>query len=85
MDALQWPAMLITIAASWLVGCEAAARRKLGFWAYLVSNALWIAWGLDAGAQALVVLQIVLAVMNVRGERKSERVEARENGAAGRG
>jgi hypothetical protein len=80
LDVLQWPAMLITIGASWLVGSEAATRRKLGFWAYLASNVLWIAWGLHAGAQALVVLQLALAAMNVRGERKNERVEAREQG-----
>ncbi|MBI4693695.1 MAG: hypothetical protein HY749_06715 [Gammaproteobacteria bacterium] len=31
-------AMLITIGASWLVGSEAATRRKLGFRAYASSE-----------------------------------------------
>ncbi|MBI4693694.1 MAG: hypothetical protein HY749_06710 [Gammaproteobacteria bacterium] len=47
---------------------------------YLASNVLWVAWGLHAGAQALVVLQLALAAVNVRGERKNERVEARQHG-----
>ena len=71
VDALQWPAMVVTIAASWLVGSTHRGRRRAGFWIFLVSNALWIAWGWHAGAFALVVLQVALAIMNVRGMAKA--------------
>lgn len=72
LDALQWPAMLVTVAASWLVGSTHRRRRCAGFWIFLLSNALWIAWGLHSGATALVVLQVALAAMNVRGMTKAE-------------
>lgn len=71
IDALQWPAMVVTIGASWLVGSTHRGRRCAGFWIFLVSNALWIAWGWHAGAFALVVLQVALAIMNVRGLAKA--------------
>lgn len=73
IDLLQWPAMAVTIAASWLVASERARRRCAGFWLFLLSNALWIAWGLPAGAYALVALQVCLAAMNIRGASKTER------------
>lgn len=66
-DLLQWPAMLITVLASWLVASKPRRRRHLGFCTFLVSNALWIAWAIPAGAYALVTLQGVLVVTNVRG------------------
>lgn len=72
LDALQWPAMAITLAASWFVASRQAGRRRLGFWLFLASNALWIAWGVPAGAWALVLLQLGLAAMNWRGGRKAE-------------
>lgn len=71
LDSLQWPAMVVTLLASWLIASVSPARRNLGFWLFLVSNALWITWGLHAGATALVVLQIGLATMNVRGAFKT--------------
>ena len=43
-DVLQWPAMVLTLAAAWLVGSTRKARRTVGFWVFLASNALWIAW-----------------------------------------
>lgn len=63
--------MLVTVLAAWLVGSRERRRRKVGFWVFLASNALWIAWGLPAGAYALVLLQVCLAVMNVRGSYKN--------------
>jgi len=73
LDALQWPAMLVTIAASWLVGSTHAGRRRAGFWVFLLSNALWIAWGWHAQAYALVSLQVALALMNARGMTKADK------------
>jgi hypothetical protein len=80
IDAIQWPAMVVTVAASWLVGSTHRRRRLVGFWTFLASNALWIAWGWHGSAPALVVLQVCLAAMNVRGMVKAR---ARD-GEAGR-
>ena len=38
----------------------------------MASNVLWAAWGLHAHAYALVILQIGLVALNVRGMRKTE-------------
>ncbi|MEG6657473.1 hypothetical protein V2A87_44065, partial [Pseudomonas aeruginosa] len=48
LDYLQWPAMLVTVVAAWLVASAHRRRRKVGFWVFLASNLLWIAWGLYA-------------------------------------
>ena len=42
---LQWIAMGVTVGASWLVAASSENRRNAGFWVFLVSNALWIVWG----------------------------------------
>ncbi len=57
LDYLQWPAMLVTVVAAWLVASAHRRRRKVGFWVFLASNLLWIAWGLYAQAYALILLQ----------------------------
>ncbi|MCP8463276.1 hypothetical protein NK553_04865 [Pseudomonas sp. ZM23] len=75
IDLLQWPAMLVTILAAWLVGSRDRRRRKAGFWVFLASNALWIAWGIPVKAYALVTLQLCLAAMNIRGSYKNRRRE----------
>ena len=72
LDALQWPAMLVTIISAWLVGSRSARKRTWGFWLFLCSNVLWIAWGWHDGAYALIVLQVALAVMNLRGAAKNQ-------------
>ena len=72
MDWLQWPAMAVTVLASWLVASKNEGRRNTGFWVFMMSNALWIAWGVHAAAIALVVLQVCLAVMNIRGAIKND-------------
>lgn len=71
MDLLQWPAMVVTVAASYFVSSSDKRRRHAGFWLFLLSNVLWVAWGFHAQAYALVVLQFLLAAMNIRGERKN--------------
>jgi hypothetical protein len=72
----QWPAMLITVIAAYLVASSQTRRRRAGFWLYLVSNVLWVAWGLYSKAYALVLLQFCLAAMNVRGERRNVETQA---------
>ena len=71
-DLLQWPAMVVTVLAAWLVASSLKRRRLLGFWIFLLSNVLWVAWGVHAHAWALVFLQICLAAMNIRGAKKAE-------------
>ena len=70
---LQWPAMVATVLVSWLVASSHDGRRHAGFWVFLASNLLWLAWGWHTGATALVVLQCCLAAMNIRGAHKTNR------------
>jgi hypothetical protein len=71
INALQWPAMAVTLLASWLVASTQEGRRNTGFWVFLLSNVLWIGWGLHDGAFALIALQVGLAAMNIRGALKT--------------
>lgn len=70
-ELVQWPAMLVTIVASWFVSSSVQRRREIGFWLFLLSNVLWVLWGLHAQAHALVAMQVCLAVMNMRGRKKN--------------
>lgn len=72
LDALQWPAMLVTLLAAWLVASQSKRKRSLGFWCFIASNVLWIAWAVPARAHALIVLQVGLFALNFRGARKNE-------------
>ena len=72
LSLLQWPAMAVTVVAAWLVASTRPARRHAGFWLFLASNVLWVAWGLHAGAWALIALQVGLAALNIRGLFKTE-------------
>ena len=72
IDHIQWPAMVVTLLAAWLVASQQKDRRQWGFWLFLLSNALWIAWGWHASAYALIVLQVGLALLNSRGVAKNE-------------
>ncbi len=69
---IQWPAMIVTTAAAWLIGSQSKRKRKFGFWLFLASNALWIVWGWFDAAYALIILQVALAIMNIRGAYKNE-------------
>lgn len=73
LDLLQWPAMLITVTAAWLVASRSAKKRAWGFWFFLASNVAWVAWGIHVHAWALIVLQLALATLNIRGVRKNEK------------
>ena len=67
IELLQWPAMALSLLAAWLVGSRTSARRLTGFWVFLSSNALWVAWGWHDEAWALIALNLCLALTNVRG------------------
>ena len=72
LNQLQWPAMVVTVIAAWLIGSQSKRKRKIGFWCFLLSNLLWVIWGWHDQAYALVVLQIALAILNIRGAYKNE-------------
>ena len=73
IDFLQWPAMIVTLCAAFLVGARHAHRRIFGFYTFILSNVLWIVWGLHDGAWALIALQVGLLAMNVRGIFRNEK------------
>lgn len=76
IDLTQWPAMALTAVAAWLVGSRSAVKRNVGFWIFLASNVLWIIWGWNVRAYALVLLQVCLALLNIRGAQKNDPAEA---------
>ncbi len=72
LNTIQWPAMAATVVAAWLVASQSKRRREAGFWIFLLSNVLWVIWGLYDGAYALITLQVALAALNVRGAWKND-------------
>lgn len=74
LGLLQWPAMIVTLVAAWAVGSRSSGRRRWGFWLFIASNALWVVWGTAEQAWALVILQVGLFAMNVRGARKNDQM-----------
>lgn len=69
---LEWPAMLISLAAAWYMGSKKADKRILAFWMLIVGNLMWIAWGWGEAAWALIALNVGLLGLNVRGILKNE-------------
>jgi hypothetical protein len=72
IDLLQWPAMAVSLLAAWLVAAQHKHRREVGFWVFLLSNVMWIVWGVSTSAWALIALQLGLAVLNIRGVKKND-------------
>ena len=63
--------MVASVIAAWLVASSRDEKRGWGFWIFLLSNVLWVAWGIHAQAYALVALQVCLAALNIRGVKKA--------------
>jgi len=72
LDAIQWPAMAVTLIAAWLVASRQLSRRAHGFWWFIASNLLWVVWAWHVHAWALIALQAGLFALNVRGALKNE-------------
>jgi len=72
LDWVQWPAMIITVVAAWFITSQSKLKREIGFWCFLFSNVLWVVWGWQDEAYALVALQIALAGLNIRGALKND-------------
>ena len=66
-DLVQWPAMAITVGAAAMVASKRTWKRNEGFWLFVLSNVLWTFWAVHDRAYALVLLQVCLAALNVRG------------------
>jgi hypothetical protein len=81
LHQLQWPAMIVTVVAAWLIASQVRRKREFGFWLFLGSNVLWVVWGWHDGAYALVALQIPLAILNFRGVYKNEPHPGAQTGA----
>ena len=72
LNALQWPAMAVTLLSAWLVASQSERKRSWGFWCFIASNLLWVMWGWHDGAIALIALQIGLFTLNLRGAMKND-------------
>jgi len=72
LDLLQWPAMAVSLYAAFMIGSKKAGKRIFGFWMFILSNVMWIIWGVHDEAWALISLQVALMAMNVRGIFKNE-------------
>ncbi|WP_447904048.1 hypothetical protein [Pseudomonas serbica] len=70
--------MVVTLLAAWLIGSQRPGRRMSGFVCFSLSNVLWVIWGVYAGAYALIVLQICLFLMNLRGLRNNSKGKENE-------
>lgn len=70
-DLMQWPAMAVTVFASWLLTSTNRHRRFAGFICFLASNVLWVLWAAPAGVYAVILLQVCLALLNVRGLKQN--------------
>ncbi|MEJ7805767.1 MAG: hypothetical protein WKG03_07600 [Telluria sp.] len=69
---LEWPAMAVTLAAAWWMGSKKPDKRILAFWLLIGGNVMWIAWGWGDEAWALIVLNVGLLALNIRGIIKNE-------------
>jgi hypothetical protein len=71
LDLVQWPAMAITVISAWMVASQRTWKRNEGFWLFLLSDVLWLMWGLHDRAYALIFVQLSLAGLNIRGVYKN--------------
>lgn len=72
LSLLQWPAMAVNVVSVWLLTSQTKGKRHSGFILSLFSNLLWGIWGLFVEAFAVLVLQIALAALNIKGARKTD-------------
>jgi len=77
--------MAVSLYAAFLIGSQRAGRRVFGFWMFILSNLMWIVWGLHDGAWALIALQVALMAMNIRGIWKNDKSNTTDRLQAGTG
>ncbi len=64
--------MVASALAAWLVASTNESKRTWGFGVFLLSNVLWGLWGFNGKAWAVVILQVVLLGLNIRGAKKAK-------------
>jgi hypothetical protein len=64
---LQWPALGMSLAGAWMVADPRASYHAAGFACFLLANVLWLAWGVNARAWALVIMQLLFTITSIRG------------------
>jgi hypothetical protein len=64
---IEWPAALLALAGSWLVGSPIPRRRQAGFALFLASNFLWILFALSLTAWGLLTMQALFCATSLRG------------------
>lgn len=69
---LEWPAMVISLAAAWWLGSKKPEKRIIAFSLLIVGNLMWIAWGWGDEAWALIALNVGLMALNIRAIIKNE-------------
>ena len=67
-----------TAISAWMVASHRTWKRNEGFWLFLLSNILWIIWGVHDRAYALILPQVRLAGLNVRGVYKNRQPNSRD-------
>lgn len=63
---LEWVAALLTIWGAWLLS-SGSTRAAWGWAFFLAANALWFAFGWLTAHHGLMLQQVVLSVISVRG------------------
>jgi len=38
LNAIQWPAMLVTVIAAWMIASQKKLKRNWGFWLFLLCS-----------------------------------------------
>ncbi len=71
LNFLQWPAMLATLISTWLVASQNKLYRRIGFWIFILSNILWVMWAIQIKSYAVILMQIGLLLLNLRGLYKN--------------
>lgn len=67
VSLLEWPAMAMSLVAAYLLASQRPDRRMVAFWAFIAGNVMWITWGWQEDAWALIGLNAGLIALNVRG------------------
>jgi len=62
--------MAITVLAAWFMGSGRAKRRVIAFCCFTAGNVMWVVWGKSHDAYGLIILEIIMAMMNMRGLKK---------------
>jgi hypothetical protein len=78
-DGIDLPATAVTFVGIWLLG----NKHKAGFLCTILGNLLWLIIGLRIRSSGLLIANLGLAVLNMRGYRKWGRA-SRETDVASR-